>query len=133
MKVWRIFFQARRRSSAWWWGLQLGIAAALLVRWWLENQQSSVPLKPRRSAPPPTKGDAVSSSPPEKPVAPDDDLTRIRGIGPKYAAVLNAAGVRRFDQLAAMSEAELMALFASTGRRPDVSTWAAQAARLIAE
>ncbi len=134
MNVLQIFFQARRRSSAWWWGLQLGIAAALLVRWWLEKQQTPVQVKPARpAAAPSTFPEEEPSKPPSQPVAraEPDDLTRIRGIGPKYAALLNAAGVTRFAQLAAMSEAELKTIFAPTGRVPDVSDWAAQAERLM--
>jgi predicted flap endonuclease-1-like 5' DNA nuclease len=35
-----------------------------------------------------------------------DDLTRIKGLGPKAQAVLNGAGIRRFAQLAALDPAQ---------------------------
>lgn len=38
---------------------------------------------------------------------PADELTRLKGVGPKFAARLNELGVSRYDQLATMSETEL--------------------------
>lgn len=38
---------------------------------------------------------------------PADDLTRLKGVGPKFAALLNDAGISRFDQLARLSEADM--------------------------
>jgi predicted flap endonuclease-1-like 5' DNA nuclease len=38
---------------------------------------------------------------------PPDDLTRLKGVGPKLAALLNQFGIIRFDQLASLSEADL--------------------------
>lgn len=38
---------------------------------------------------------------------PPDDLTQLKGVGPKLAASLNALGIVRFDQLANLSEGEL--------------------------
>jgi len=38
---------------------------------------------------------------------PPDDLTLLKGVGPKLAASLNALGISRFDQLASLTEAEL--------------------------
>jgi NADH-quinone oxidoreductase subunit E len=37
----------------------------------------------------------------------DDDLTKIKGIGPKYAAALNGLGIRRFSEIAAWTEDDL--------------------------
>jgi NADH-quinone oxidoreductase subunit E len=36
-----------------------------------------------------------------------DDLTQIRGIGPKLAGVLHEMGVYHFDQIASWSDAEV--------------------------
>lgn len=36
-----------------------------------------------------------------------DDLQRLKGIGPRLCAILNQRGITRFDQLAALSDAEL--------------------------
>lgn len=38
---------------------------------------------------------------------PPDDLTMLKGVGPKFAALLNDLGIRRFDQLARLSEGDL--------------------------
>ncbi|HET9810905.1 MAG TPA: hypothetical protein VFP53_04330 [Sphingomicrobium sp.] len=38
---------------------------------------------------------------------PPDDLTRLKGVGPKFAAMLNGFGIIRFEQLAALSEGDL--------------------------
>lgn len=38
---------------------------------------------------------------------PPDDLTLLKGVGPKLAASLNALGIVRFDQLASLGEGEL--------------------------
>ena len=38
---------------------------------------------------------------------PSDNLTLLKGVGPKFAARLNELGVNRYDQLAGLSEAEI--------------------------
>jgi predicted flap endonuclease-1-like 5' DNA nuclease len=38
---------------------------------------------------------------------PPDDLTRLKGVGPKLAAALNRFGISRYDQLASLSEGDL--------------------------
>jgi predicted flap endonuclease-1-like 5' DNA nuclease len=40
------------------------------------------------------------------PSGPPDNLQTMKGVGPKLAAQLNAAGITRFDQLAALSHNE---------------------------
>ena len=40
------------------------------------------------------------------PPAPADDLTRIKGLGPKLAALLRTQGITRFEQVAGWSEAD---------------------------
>ena len=39
-----------------------------------------------------------------------DELTRLKGVGPKLAAMLNDQGITRYEQLASMDEAQLAAL-----------------------
>ena len=58
-----------------------------------------------------------------------DDLTRVEGIGPKYAEILTGAGINTFAQIAAMSEDEIVNLIKSNGGRKSASmaTWAEQA------
>lgn len=38
---------------------------------------------------------------------PPDDLTKLKGVGPKFAATLNQLGIVRFDQLASLSEGDI--------------------------
>ena len=44
-----------------------------------------------------------------------DELTRLKGVGPKLAAMLNDNGITRYEQLASMDEAQLAALDARLG------------------
>lgn len=46
---------------------------------------------------------------------PPDDLQLLKGVGPKLAALLNARGVTRFDQLAKLSPGQVEALDAELG------------------
>ncbi len=60
-----------------------------------------------------------------------DDLTRIVGIGPSYAARLQGAGLNSFSQLAAATSDQLAELLAVPDwRRPDFESWREQAAAL---
>ncbi len=58
-----------------------------------------------------------------------DDLTKISGIGPKASAVLVAAGIDSYAQLAGTSEPELRQVFsdAHTAVPRNIGTWAMQA------
>lgn len=38
---------------------------------------------------------------------PPDDLTRLKGVGPKFARLLNDLGITRFEQLARLSDGDL--------------------------
>lgn len=38
---------------------------------------------------------------------PPDDLTRLKGIGPKFARLLNDLGITRYEQLARLSEGDI--------------------------
>lgn len=67
--------------------------------------------------------------------AEDDDLSRIKGLGPKLQALLPQLGITTFAQIAAMSEADLDALDARLGAfagRPRKDSWVEQA-RFLAE
>ena len=58
-----------------------------------------------------------------------DDLTIIRGIGPKSAAALKAAGINSFHKLASSSDEAIHAALTSGSVRliGDIDTWAHQA------
>ncbi|GAC1404075.1 MAG: hypothetical protein NVSMB69_01490 [Novosphingobium sp.] len=63
-----------------------------------------------------------------------DDLSRIKGLGPKLRTRLAELGVTRFDQIAGWSEADLAAIDAQLGAfagRPAKDNWVEQA-RLLA-
>ncbi|MCA1439116.1 NADH:ubiquinone oxidoreductase [Ensifer sp. IC4062] len=65
------------------------------------------PARTSRVSKPKAKAKAPART--EKPVA-ADDLKRISGIGPKLEQVLNARGIRRFADIAALGEAEVARL-----------------------
>ncbi len=58
----------------------------------LEIPQIVLPMQPPAS-------DEVVISSKRRDIAANDDLTRIRDIGPKFAEALKAAGITRFEQL----------------------------------
>jgi len=63
-------------------------------------------------------------------VSKNDDLKVIKGIGPKMATVLNAAGITSFDALAKTTVKSLEKILADAGMNAkmyDLSTWADQA------
>lgn len=141
-----------------WIYLVLALVVGLLVAWWIfaanrkttiardERAEGQVPAPARRNqalidAPPPTPaglagaGEAVAASAPPAPSARADDLTRIKGVGPKVQKLLHELGVTTFAQIAAWDEAEVdridtrLGSFSGRIRRDD---WRAQAALLAA-
>ncbi len=61
---------------------------------------------------------------------PGDDLTRIEGIGPKIAGLLQGAGIRTFRELASADAGRLREILAEANLRnlADPGTWPEQAA-----
>lgn len=78
----------------------------------------------------------VASTPAESaPATGGDDLTRLKGVGPKLAARLNELGITRFAQLAALDEASARALDVQLGSfqgRMTRDRWTEQARFLAA-
>lgn len=67
-------------------------------------------------------------------VADGDDLTRIKGLGPKLSRLLAELGVTRFEQIAAWTEADIAAIDAKLGAfagRPMRDAWVEQARLLV--
>ena len=64
-----------------------------------------------------------------------DDLTLVKGIGPKYVTILQSAGVDSFRKLAELTDEQLETLIAESGaRRPaNLDTWNTQARDLLVE
>jgi len=68
----------------------------------------------------------------ERRLVASDDLTRIRGIGPKTAATLRAVGIGLFMQIARADVETLRAVLVEAGRRGwAVETWPEQARQLM--
>ena len=64
-----------------------------------------------------------------------DDLTRIKGLGPKLATLLRGLGIARFDQIAGWSEADVARIDAQLGTfqgRIARDNWIEQACYLAA-
>ncbi|GIW30351.1 MAG: alpha-amylase [Meiothermus sp.] len=111
--------------------------AALDSGFTVDGYLRAIAQKPRsKKARPTRKASAKVSSPAakSKPKArgPQDDLERIKGIGPKIAAALQAAGISTYAQLAKAKESTLRAALAEAGirRAPGLGTWAKQASYL---
>ncbi|MFM2393461.1 MAG: hypothetical protein RLZZ546_1443 [Bacteroidota bacterium] len=76
----------------------------------------------------PAKEAPKKSSPAKTPIK-KDDLTKIEGIGPKIAVLLNEAGIVSFAELAATKKSTLTSILNAAGSRyamHDPSTWAQQ-------
>jgi len=83
-------------------------------------------------APAPAAPVAAAAEPAPAPVAPEeaDDLTRIKGLGPKLKTLLAGLGITRFAQIAAWTEADLAAIDPKLGAfagRPARDSWIEQA------
>ena len=79
----------QQKNGGWIWYLILVLLLIAVVVWWWLNRRSGEPVKTPYQAPVQEK----------RRTAPDD-LTRIEGIGPKVAKVLNEAGIATFAELA---------------------------------
>ena len=105
----------------------LTIAGAVAGAVWYARQQEEA------TAPAPAEGTwearpALKSVPdPVDSAEPADDLTAIKGIGPKYAQQLADIGITTFAQLAA---ADPTSLDAQLDARAAVDDWVAQAKEL---
>lgn len=66
-------------------------------------------------APSPAATPAASPAAAAAPAGPPDELTRMKGVGPKVAALLNGLGVTRFDQIAGWTDADVDRVDAQLG------------------
>lgn len=126
--------------------LVLGVAVA----WWVfvARRRTSVTFDSRDVLDdghgPAARNQALIDAPPVAATAPlpsappaggGDDLTRIKGLGPKIAELLHAQGITRLDQIAAWSEADVARIDPTLGRfagRIAADNWPEQARLLIA-
>ena len=129
-----------------WIFLVIALVVGLLVAWWIfaASRRTRVEIARPEEDVPAKRNQALIDSPPvAPPVVPPglagtgtaveaaveeqrieaaaagggaDDLTRIKGLGPKLASTLNALGVTRFEQIAGWSDAEIDRIDAQLGR-----------------
>ncbi len=117
-----------------------GVLVLGLILWWLyvrsseEKEPEAIEIKlpvpaseHEEEVPAP---EAAEEAPPQQPVEPDD-LRRIEGIGPKISAVLQAAGIATFAQLAVTEVSRIEQILGDENPRlqrlVDPSTWPEQA------
>ena len=84
------------------------------------------------AAPPPEPAPAPAREPPASTA---DDLSRIKGLGPKLQALLPTLGITTYAQIAALTEADLAELDTKLGAfagRPAKDNWVEQAKLLAA-
>lgn len=93
------------------------------------------PTAPAQTAP---AARPIAVEPAPAPVAdgPPDELTRMKGVGPKVAALLTGLGVTRFDQIAAWTDEDVARVDAQLGAfrgRIQRDQWVEQARLLAAD
>lgn len=142
--------QSERRHVPWWLWLLLPFALiAWALWWWLRGAQEEqsrhyeipipgpVPPSPPVEEAEETGGEAElpegEAAQPETAEKVPDDLTRIEGIGPKLAKMLNEMGIYTFEDLAQADPEKLRSAFREAKLYfVDPTTWPEQA-RLAAE
>jgi len=85
--------------------------------------------------PPPSVDDLVPAPVIAAPDGPPDDLSKLKGVGPKLITLLGTLGVTRYDQIAAWTEADIAAIDERLGAfkgRPARDKWVEQAGHLAA-
>ena len=140
-----------------WLVLVLALLIGIAVAWWVlvASRRTRVELAPRDQDAPAKRNQALIDAPPAAPsglagageavaalaepvpaaAAGGDDLTRIKGLGPKLAEQLRGLGVTGFAQIAAWDDAEIDRIDAQLGRfqgRIRRDDWPGQAKLLAA-
>jgi predicted flap endonuclease-1-like 5' DNA nuclease len=107
-----------------WWAFVLALLIGIAVAWWLfvANRRARVEIKAfdalAEGAAPAQRNQALIDAPARPETAPlpeaahnpargGDDLTRIKGLGPKLATLLNSFGVNSFFQIASWSDDDI--------------------------
>ena len=111
------FLQTGQNTTGWLWPIILVTLLLLVLIWWFSRRRGG------QAEIPPSAPVRVQ---PEKPV---DDLTRIEGIGPKVATVLNEAGITTFQALARATPADVQKTLNEAGlQMMNPEGWIEQAA-----
>lgn len=99
-------------------------------------EDTPAPLSSIDPAPAPAPSPAPAPAPAPATSGEADDLSTIKGIGPKLVTLLSELGVTRFEQIAAWSESDVEAIDAKLGRfkgRITRDQWVEQAKLLISD
>jgi predicted flap endonuclease-1-like 5' DNA nuclease len=122
-----------------------GVSGLIFVLWLLDRNRKPAPVEidlalpgpePEPEPPGAEPAEAGEAQEPDEPQEPDeiqepDDLTRIEGIGPKIAAVLQAAGIQTYARLAGAEVGRIEEILEAESPRlrglADPSTWPEQA------
>ncbi|MFZ3070074.1 MAG: hypothetical protein WA110_03005 [Anaerolineaceae bacterium] len=112
-----------------WWGRLLVILVPIVLLWLFsrprKEAQEKPPVQEVLRKEPEAAGKAV---PAPDPSAQQDDLTLIKGIGPRIQACLREAGISSFDQLTRLDAGEIKQIITAAGiRLGDTGTWPEQA------
>jgi predicted flap endonuclease-1-like 5' DNA nuclease len=138
LRKFRLFAgEGEDNTFSWWWlGIKFGIITGLVVWWWLDQKNKKQQtfgvdsVVKNDSIPLPLEDPQSASSPLalEQATAQPDNLRKIEGIGPKFQATLQAAGIVTFAQLAEFKPADLKQILVEAGiRLGDPTTWPEQA------
>jgi predicted flap endonuclease-1-like 5' DNA nuclease len=113
---------------AWWVWLLIILVLLVVAIWlWTSRRESKAP-PPSEAGKPNSIAAPVAETRAETVEVAPDDLEIIEGIGPKIAAVLKAAGIVTFAQLAEADPAVLHKILQDANLRlADPSTWGDQA------
>ena len=124
--------------SEYWWALPVALAIALILFLLLRPRQrvtltDSAPVRPHMASKPAegrglvgvaaaaasdVTGDILRApvhSKLDKVVGPEDDLSKLKGVGPRFAEALAALGFVRFEQIAGLSPTEVERLDTQLG------------------
>jgi predicted flap endonuclease-1-like 5' DNA nuclease len=107
------------------------VLAGLILFFWLRRDRGEAPADqlpeaPAEAAPVEEREFVVQPAPP----GPADDLTRMKGVGPKLAALLADLGVTNYSQIAEWSGEDIAAIDPRLGvfqGRPTRDRWVEQA------
>jgi predicted flap endonuclease-1-like 5' DNA nuclease len=108
-------------------GILVGIGAGVAAVVWLLRDRLMGP-EAMPAAPLHTPAFRVVPASGPRPTAEDDDLTRVKGIGPAFRARLASAGITRFADLAAASPGKVAEAAGVTEDR--ATEWIDQARQL---
>jgi len=100
--------------------LDEGAAPAARNQTLIDTPAAATPPETTAAAPEPATAPAKAPSPTPEPhpagSTQSDDLTRIKGLGPKLATLLGTHGITRFDQVATWDDAEIDRIDSQLGR-----------------